>query len=235
MIFESIVQLNSLRDSIQRALVAQDRENLQWLPSLIQQEFKLDILSLTDEKGRVVLWTRNPSVFGDDLSWDPFIVKALAGQIVSGTGIIKSEILLKEGEHLAAGAYLKFIPTPKESPRAEEHEEKGLMLMVASPIINSQGKVNGFLYGGLLLNRNYEIVNRVKDIVGFSRPLWSIIGIAAYEPFKDINDKIICMLYGGMLEKPYIDLRNNVSLLLPEGLVSVRSFCFRFFQLLPQP
>lgn len=262
-----IVHLNSLRDSIQRALVAKDRENLQRLLSRIQREFKLDILSLTDENGQVFLRTRNPSVYGDDLSSDPFVAKALTGQIVSGTGIIKREILLKEGEDLANKAYLKFIPTPKAAPRAEEHEENGLMLIAASPIINSQGKVNGVLYGGLLLNRNYEIVDRVKDIVFkgekykgkeigtvtiFQHDLristnvtdesgnraigtrasqevvetvlingqpW--IGrafvvnhwyIAAYEPIKDINNNIIGMLYVGMLEKPYIDLRNNVML-----------------------
>ncbi len=34
--------------------------------------------------------------------------------------------------------------------------------------------------------------------------------IAAYEPIKNIDGRIIGILYVGMLEKPYIDLRNNV-------------------------
>lgn len=262
-----IVHLNSLRDSIQKALIIKDKETLYRLLSRIQKEFKLDILTLTDDKGVVVLRIRNPQVYGDDLSNDPFIRQALTGQIVSGTGIVKRDILLKEGEDLAARAFLKFISTPKAAPRAEDHEENGLMLMAASPIIDSRGKVNGVLYGGILLNRNYEIVDRVKEIVFkgekykgkeigtvtiFQHDLristnvtdetgsraigtrasqevvetvlkkgqpW--IGrafvvnhwyIAAYEPIKDINNNIIGMLYVGMLEKPYIDLRNNVML-----------------------
>jgi len=36
--------------------------------------------------------------------------------------------------------------------------------------------------------------------------------IAAYEPIKNIDGEIIGILYVGMLEKPYIDLRNNVML-----------------------
>jgi len=273
-----IVLLNSLRDSIQRALLARDRENLLRILSLIRREFKLDILSLTDEEGRVVLRTRNPEIYGDDLSSDPFIARALAGQVVGGTGIVRREILMKEGEDLASKAYLKFIPTPKAAPRPEDHEENGLMLMAASPLLNSQGKVIGVLYGGILLNRNYEIVDRVKDIVFkgekykgkeigtvtiFQNDLristnvtdesgqraigtrasqevvetvlkngkpW--IGrafvvnhwyIAAYEPIKDLNNQIIGMLYVGMMEKPYIDLRNNVMLTFTgmAGLTSI--------------
>jgi two-component system NtrC family sensor kinase len=273
-----IVLLNSLRDSIQRALLARDRENLQRILSLIRREFKLDILNLTDEEGRVVLRTRNPEIYGDDLSSDPFIARALAGQVVGGTGIVRREILMKEGEDLASRAYLKFIPTPKAAPRPEDHEENGLMLMAASPLLNSQGRVLGVLYGGILLNRNYEIVDRVKDIVFkgekykgkeigtvtiFQHDLristnvtdesgqraigtrasqevvetvlkngkpW--IGrafvvnhwyIAAYEPIKDLNNQIIGMLYVGMLEKPYIDLRNNVMLTFTgmAGLTSI--------------
>jgi two-component system NtrC family sensor kinase len=185
---------------------------------------------------------------------------------------------MKEGEDLASRAYLKFIPTPKAAPRPEDHEENGLMLMAASPLLNSQGRVLGVLYGGILLNRNYEIVDRVKDIVFkgekykgkeigtvtiFQHDLristnvtdesgqraigtrasqevvetvlkngkpW--IGrafvvnhwyIAAYEPIKDLNNQIIGMLYVGMLEKPYIDLRNNVMLTFTgmAGLTSI--------------
>lgn len=34
--------------------------------------------------------------------------------------------------------------------------------------------------------------------------------ISAYEPIKNINEEIVGILYVGMLEKPYIDLRNRV-------------------------
>lgn len=141
------------------------------------------------------------------------------------------------------------------------------MLLAAAPVRDAQGKVRRALYGGILLNRDYEIVDKVKDIVFkwekykgkeirtvtiFQRDLrvstnvtdesgqraigtrvsrevaqtvlkngqpW--IGrafvvnhwyIAAYQPIRDIENRIIGMLYVGMLEKPCVDLRNNVML-----------------------
>jgi len=40
-----------------------------------------------------------------------------------------------------------------------------MMLKGAAPILDEQGKVLGVLAGGILLNQNYEIVDRVKEIV----------------------------------------------------------------------
>jgi hypothetical protein len=48
--------------------------------------------------------------------------------------------------------------------------------------------------------------------------------ISAYEPIMDIENNIIGILYVGMLEKPYIDLRNKSWLHLPESLFSVSSY-----------
>jgi len=40
-----------------------------------------------------------------------------------------------------------------------------MVLKAAHPIIDFNGKVMGVLAGGVLLNRNYEIVDRIKNIV----------------------------------------------------------------------
>jgi len=140
------------------------------------------------------------------------------------------------------------------------------MLKAASPIPGEDGGPNlGVLYGGIFFNRNYELVDRVKDIVfkgekyeghdigtatifqgdlristnvlddkgaravgtRVSREVneavlrlgQSYIGrafvvtawyITAYEPIRDIDGRIVGMLYVGMLERPYVDLRNRV-------------------------
>jgi two-component system NtrC family sensor kinase len=153
------------------------------------------------------------------------------------------------------------------APRPEDHEENGMMLKGAAPILDEQGKVLGALYGGILLNQNYEIVDRVKEIVfkgekykgkeigtvtifqndlristnvtdaEGNRAIGTRVSqevheavlrrgvpwvgrafvvnhwyITAYEPIKNIAGEIIGMLYVGMLEKPYKDLRNSVML-----------------------
>ena len=262
-----IVRLNSSRESIQRALVLGQKDILRRDLEFVRKDFQLDILTLTDAQGRVVFRARQPETDGDDQSKDPLVSRALRREVAVSTQIVPRAELLKEGADLAAKSYLKFIATEKAAVRPEDHEENGLMLKAAAPLINDQGTLIGVLYGGILLNQNYDIVDRVKDIVFkgekykgkeigtvtvFQNDLristnvtddqgnraigtrvseevnqavlregkpW--IGpafvvthwyITAYEPIKDIDARIIGMLYVGMLEKPYIDIRNSVML-----------------------
>ena len=262
-----IVLLNAGRDFVQSALPAGDREGLLRTLGRVREDFSLDILTLTDARGKVVLRSSNPAIYGDDQSSDPLVARALRKETVTSTEIIPRAELLKEGEDLAARSYLQFIPTPMAVPRPQEHEEDGILLKGAAPIIDEQGRVLGVLYGGILLNQNYDIVDRVKDIVfkgekykdkeigtvtifqndlrvstnvtdekgrraigtRVSKEVYEAVldrgqpwvgrafvvshwYITAYEPIKDIAGRIIGMLYVGMLERPYIDLRNSVML-----------------------
>lgn len=262
-----IVRLNATHDSIQKALLARDREVLSRQLGRVRREFSLDVLSITDEAGIVVLRANQPESYGDDLSRDPLVSRAFGKEVVTATEIVPREELIKEGQDLAGRAYLEFIPTPKAAPRPEEREEDGMMLKAAAPVLDDDGRVLGVLYGGILLNRNYDIVDRVKDIVykgekykgkeigtvtifqndlristnvtdeagrraigtRVSEEVYAAVliqgqpwigrafvvnhwYITAYEPIRDIAGNIIGMLYVGMLQKPYIDLRNNVML-----------------------
>ncbi len=262
-----IVRLNSTRESVQDATKNNDRVSLGRYLARARNEFSLDILTLTDSQGKVILRAARPETWGDDQSKDPLVVRALRRETIAATQIIPREELLKEGQSLAERAYLKFIPTPKAVPRAEDHEEDGMMLKAAAPVIDDDGALIGVIYGGILLNQNYEIVDQVKEIVYkgekykgreigtatiFQKDLrisTNVINtsgeraigtrvskevnqavlvqgepwihrafvvndwyITAYEPVKNIEEKIIGILYVGMLEKPYIDLRNRVML-----------------------
>jgi len=40
-----------------------------------------------------------------------------------------------------------------------------MILKAASPILDEDNNLLGVLYGGVLINRNYEIVDRVKEMV----------------------------------------------------------------------
>jgi len=60
---------------------------------------------------------------------------------------------------------MKIIPTPKARPRKEKEETSGMMLKAAAPIVAQDGTLLGILYGGNLINRDYYIVDRIKEIV----------------------------------------------------------------------
>ena len=262
-----IVLLNASRDAVQAALKTGDRDALLRTLGRVRKDFNLDILTITDASGKVVLRTSRPEIYGDDQSADTLVQRSLARSVATGTELVPRSELIKEGEAYAERAYLRFIPTPKAAPRPEDHEENGMMLKGAAPVIDESGRVLGVIYGGILLNQNYDIVDRVKDIVFkgekykakeigtvtiFQNDLRistnvtdergqraigtrvseevndavlkqgaSWVGrafvvshwyITAYEPIRNIDGRIIGMLYVGMLERPYIDLRNNVML-----------------------
>jgi two-component system, NtrC family, sensor kinase len=262
-----VVRLSATREFVQAILLAGPQDA--WTQKLdnLRREYGLDILTLANIRGRVVLRARRPESAGDDVSSDPFIRRALRLDVAAGTQIVPRAELEREGPDLAERAYFEFVPTPMAAERAENHEENGMMLKAASPVLDERGELIGALYGGLLFNRNYDLVDEVKNIVfkgeryqghdigtatifqGDLRIATNVLDaqgqravgtrvsrevqeavlekgeswvapafvvrawyITAYQPIRDIDDRIVGMLYVGMLEKPYIDLRNRVML-----------------------
>lgn len=162
---KDIVSMTSSRESLHQAVQSKNTEAIKNILEKVRQEYKLDILTLCDNEGKVILRARNPEVSGDNQSSDEFIRRALKGEIVAFPQIISREELLKEGEQLAERAYMEFITTPKAAPRTEQKETSGMLLKAAAPLHSYEGEILGVLYGAVLLNRNYEIVDQVKEIV----------------------------------------------------------------------
>jgi len=230
-----------------------------------RKEFGLDVLTLTDARGKVVLRTYHPFHVGDDRSAHPLIQRALNKEPVASTTILTREELQLEGSDLAERALILSIPTPKAKEHPEDREISGMMLKAAVPVLGENGRLVGVLYGGVLLNRNYQIVDKVRALLygegqyqgkemgtatiflgglristnvrnemgeraigtRVSEEVFeAVLGkgqiwqdrafvvndwyITAYEPIRDVTGRIVGILYVGMLEAPYIDLRNKV-------------------------
>ena len=262
-----IVSLTAAREGLREAIKNNQKDILVKYLSRVRNENGLDILSLADGQGKVLLRTRNPEMTGDDESSDEIIRQALKNNIAASSQILPRDELLREGRDLADKAVLEFVPTPKAAPRPENRETSGMILKAAAPVTDEKGALLGVLYGGVLLNRNYEIVDRVKDLVfkgekykgretgtatifqndlristnvkneKGERAIGTLLSeevkkavldegkawlarafvvndwyITAYEPIKNVESKIIGILYVGMLEKPYLDTANRVML-----------------------
>ncbi|MEW6401868.1 MAG: cache domain-containing protein [Chloroflexota bacterium] len=126
----------------------------------------LDVLTITDATGKVVMRVNNPLLMGDDQSQDEIVRVVLETQRpASGTTIVAAEELQKESPLLAEKAHLTFVETPMARMRPETEETAGMMLKAAAPIFDEDGNFIGVVYGGILLNRNYDIVDKVKETV----------------------------------------------------------------------
>jgi len=160
-----IISLTAARESLREFVKARQMAIVSQYLHRVRSENGLDILTLTDPRGRVLLRSRNPEILGDDQSQDRLVAKALQKNIAAGPEIVDHEELSKEGKDLADQALMEFIPTPKAAPRAGNRETSGLMLKAAAPLLDENNSLFGALYGGILINRNFEIVDRVKDTV----------------------------------------------------------------------
>jgi two-component system NtrC family sensor kinase len=262
------IRWTSIRHVLKKGLKEKNlspiREELEGLMA----EEGLDLLTLVDRKGIVVFRFHNPPVSGDSLLHDPFIKIALEKKEISGTQVLSGDELSKEGRSLSKKAIIQSIPVPKEKPARKIEETSGMVLKSAHPVTDFNGEVLGALIGGVLLNRNYEIVDRIKNIIfkdakykgkeigtatiflgdlristnvmdregnraigtrAMQEVQSQVLGkgmpwihrafvvddwyITAYEPIRDVQDKIVGILYVGMMESKYAAMKEKLILL----------------------
>ena len=265
---DDVVRLTADRFFLRDALTTGYYEAAEKELTHIQEEADLDFLSVTDKYGYVMIRTGNPEVVGDNQGHDEIIQAVLSQEEpVAGTIIVPAEDLVNESLLLAEKAHFEFIETPLARVREESEETAGMMLKAAAPISDASGHFIGVVYGGVLLNRNFEIVDKVKqtvyenvkyegqdigtatifqDDLRISTNVRNIDGaraigtrvseevynqvivqgepwidrayvvnnwyITAYEPIRDVYDRIIGILYVGILEEKYSDLQRQTGL-----------------------
>jgi two-component system NtrC family sensor kinase len=167
-------EINHIRDVIRfstsmphaaEAVTTSNREVIAPLLSAMMTNEQLDVLAIVDNNGRVLFRAGNPHAFGDLLDKDPLVAKALNGEVVSGSQLFSPDRLLREGSNLANQAVIDVIPTERAKPGIKKSEPSGMVMVASAPVRNSQGYVVGALYGGVLLNRNNTVVDRIKKIV----------------------------------------------------------------------
>ena len=162
---KEIIRFTAAREGIRDSLKNNQKEILMQYLSRIRDDYELDILTLTDHEGTVIVRTGNTGNTGDDQSQDEIVKRSLKGEGSAWPQIISVEELLKEGQDLADEAYIEFIDTPKSVLRSENKETNGLVLKASFPILDEENQLLGVLYGGILINRNFDIVDRVKETV----------------------------------------------------------------------
>jgi two-component system, NtrC family, sensor kinase len=160
------LRIHATRMIVYGALERNDPSGLVAEMERIRSAERLDILTLSDPSGRVFYRTCNPSMVGDSQREDPFVQHVLEKKTpVSSTQIIPQEELLKESRKLAEQASMDITPTPMAGPSGRTQIHAGMMLKGAAPVFTGSGRFVGVLVGAVLLNRNYEIVDKIRTTV----------------------------------------------------------------------
>ena len=148
------VRFASSSNRLLEALHKKDWADLQRYLEKVRGENALDILDVADAHGYVMFRASNPGSTSDSIALTTTVGLALtSGKTISSVEYVPYQTMEKEGEELAA----RCVINPPSSTAA-------MVLMSASPILKD-GKVAGVVWGGVVLNRNEGIVDKIEDIV----------------------------------------------------------------------
>ncbi len=231
----------------------------------LTQQVSLDFLGLTDPQGEILYRFGGGAAQTPTGAVNPLVrVAQQQSKLVSGTVILEQEVLNAENPLLAERAHIELIPTARAALRTDSAVTSGMVIGCAVPLILEPSQTLGFLYGGILLNGDFEIVDHVRDTV-FQRDLsdegsvgtatiffqdiristnvmakdgnravgtrvsqevrdrvliegerWTdrafVVNdwyITAYEPIVDVFDNRVGILYVGVLEAKYVQIRRQ--------------------------
>ena len=81
------------------------------------------------------------------------------------TLMISRENLLLKSDELTEQAYIPILQTERAKPTERTFEDRGMILETAVPILNENNEVYGIVYGGILLNQRFNLVDRIRSTV----------------------------------------------------------------------
>jgi two-component system NtrC family sensor kinase len=125
----------------------------------------LDFLYLLDTQGTLrgtVMPRHHPSARRSD--W-PVVRKALAGEAATAIDVFDAEHLAAIDPALRQRARLSLVPTPNAAPDERLEETRGLLIHAAIPVRDEGGQLVAVLEGGVLLNGNSDMVDRINAII----------------------------------------------------------------------
>jgi len=163
---EDAIRIHATRMVIYGALARGDTSGLAEEMDRIRAAERLDVLTLVDANGRVFYRSLTPAAPAGEPTDDPLIRSALARlQPVAATVVVPAEVLERNSSALAKRAVIAIEPTPRARPGALPQLTSGMMLRASAPVTTPAGRMLGVLDGGILLNRNPDIVDAIRRTV----------------------------------------------------------------------
>jgi two-component system, NtrC family, sensor kinase len=160
-----VVELTASGVGLRPAFLSRDTAAIRGQLEAIATRSKLDFVTVTDRRGRVILRVARPEARGDNTADINVVRAALRGDVAAGTAILTAAQLIREDPALAERARMDLVPTRRASGDGRIMETSGMALIAAAPLLTPEGRTVGALYAGRLLNRNFEIVDHVWNLI----------------------------------------------------------------------
>ncbi len=160
-----LAEINRIGDALRIADPADDIE-------ILRKKMNLHYLDrVTVEEGRA--------------GSNPIVRKSLeTGEGVGGTRLISREELGRMNSDVQSRTHIPILETPMARPTTKTVLDTGMAKEYAIPIRDSGGRITGVLYGGRIINQDYDLVDRIKSIV-FGQEVYDSKPVGTVTIFQD--------------------------------------------------
>jgi two-component system, NtrC family, sensor kinase len=154
-------------ERLAEALSKNRRESLPQVLERFRNENHLNFFAFVDAKSLQIIRASKERGGPPDTNAAPlpeFLKAALADKkAMAGTEIFSHDMLIRENQDLAERARIQLLP--QSNKRTEQTDiSEGMVLIAAAPV-NASAGFEGILYGGILLNRDNQLITRINDFV----------------------------------------------------------------------
>ncbi len=155
-----LVAQDAVSDALRKALQTKNVTALTDQLASVARTSGLSFLTVVDANGNVIA-RANGAPHGS-LKGNAIVQRALTGETVSTTTLLDQKELTGEG--LAAQAQADIRGS--DGKAAAEHLDHGLAIVSAAPISDQNERTIGAIYGGVLLNHYYDLVDQATAALG---------------------------------------------------------------------
>ena len=149
------VRFTARNNELRQALKNRDADSIAQILGEVRHREQLEVLNLTGPDGKPLLsHVQHMTTVAD------FVTSTLRTGHYHGTVLFSESELRREDPQLAEQARI-FAPGQNKIPS----ERRGLLLIAAIRLTDNNGKSLGCLYGGVLLNNNLPLIDRIKELV----------------------------------------------------------------------
>ncbi|MCX5846080.1 MAG: cache domain-containing protein [Deltaproteobacteria bacterium] len=163
------------RSDLQVIMAGRDYSKMENLRGLIRHEHKretqdddiyLDMITVVDARGNVLYRAANPDIRGDSMLWSPVIKNCLEKKSPQfSTELMSTKKILRENPGIAERVTMEITKIPLSYEPGEKQLSDGMVMMAAYPLFDNKKNLLGAIVGGVLLNKDYTIVDKVKETV----------------------------------------------------------------------
>lgn len=149
-----LVAQSAINEAIRRGAKQHSTKALEATLTGIARQGGLSFLTVVDPQSRVIA-RANAGATGNKLS-SSYIARALSGETVNSAAVLPHDELEPE----------QLLPQIEAAASGREGVSDGLALISATPISDENQRTIGAVYGGLLMNHYYDVVDQAAHALG---------------------------------------------------------------------